>query len=327
MNHLLTRRVFISSAASVGLLASDHPASANEGFERPPGVPPDLPRPEAMRMLLGLYEAPVRKTLDEIIGQTAGEQRLRLQNASPQFILKERAFEFYAEAGDVVRQRIVLSLGGLSSLEICAIAFVISMQNQNDLWWFSFLLYHRGLVRKQSDALWIEPGVAAFGDGYNQDEAKKLAVPSEHFFSEMRYFILAHEAAHVAFEHKASQLQGETQEAWRSRLREQELQADKFAIETSLKGGISAFSVSYTIICHLILAQDDPAGSDLQTHPADHERLLQAAALFQDLLKGEPEKGDFLNRFATHFGSPLSYFALDELAQSVSLGSLLITRT
>jgi hypothetical protein len=318
---LLSRRCVLCAAMFAGL-GPTLPQTVQYIAEAPPeGVPPDLDRPDAMKLLLATYDKQIREILDTVITNTSGDTLSRLQSASLKFTANEHAFEFFSQAGDVVRQKIVVSLGGLSSLEICAIAYIISEQKSNDLWWFNYLLYHRKLIQRQSNPNWVEPGDAGYGPAYNKQVAEKLAIPSELLFNDMTLFILAHEAGHVALQHKGQPENTESRTAYLARLRQQELNADQFALDLTHKIGLDPFPVTYTMISHMILLEQDPRSAEQSDHPADHDRLLQISKYLSSV-GTEASKIEFLQRFATYFSSPLSYASLNALSESVTLESL-----
>jgi len=318
----LTRRSVLMS----GLYFAFSGAFANARDERAPlSALDNLSREEAMRYLLSTYEDPVRFCLREIISRTTEDKRPRVEAAELHFELGETPFSFYAHAADYLRQKINVSLGGLSALETCAIAMALAKLDLDDgSWWFDYLLYHRRL-RKQPNSFWVEPFDAA-GMSSVYDQSERAIRFAASLFYDMMLFVVAHEAGHVALRHSATSQPDENDTDRLLRRRSQELAADRFALDIFQSTQTDNFGASYTLLAHMIIVQDNPAQDLSSTHPADHDRLLQMAQYGNS----ESEELKQLSKFAAVFQKQAAgvtgYEVIDTMAEGITREKLRIWR-
>src|SRR5262249_26150108 len=109
------------------------------------------------------------------------------------------------------------------------------------------------------------------------------------------------------------------------RQRQQELAADRFALDVLMSAQQNTFCASYTVLAHLIIMQDNPERTPPRTHPADHDRLMQIARHAKDL-KIASDDMERLYEFAAMFDPSRTgaavYDVLDTMAANVTRETL-----
>jgi hypothetical protein len=118
---------------------------------------------------------------------------------------------------------------------------------------------------------------SAFGLGDDVWNDQRVKNTSNQIFKTTVYFILAHELGHIRYNHS------DYDKITPERAQEQELQADRFAIETMRHIGVPPVGMFYffTVLSRM-------EGSVPTTHPLSGSRLIQIAAAL------EQNPGDFV---------------------------------
>ncbi|MCP3460719.1 hypothetical protein [Bradyrhizobium sp. CCGUVB23] len=314
----LTRRTLLSSVLSLGM------------YRVAAAAPPDFSqfnnftREQAMDWMLNSSKLTVELNMKTILSSVSKTVAGRLTAADLRYELQEQPFSFYSHGQDYPRQTINISLGGISALDICALAMVLSQVQLSDTsWWFKYLLYHRKL-RKQPNSSWIEPFDAA-GMSSVTDQSEEAVRSATLLSVDMTLFVVAHEAGHVALQHRFGPYPNETESDLAKRRRKQELEADRFALDILKTSKTDLFAASYTTLAHLILMHEKEPSVPDSSHPADHERLLQIA----NYEKPASAKTRELSKFAATFekSGPLGisgYDVLDTMADEITLDKLRI---
>jgi hypothetical protein len=283
-------------------------------------------REQAMEWMLSSSKLAVDVNMKTILSNVTKTAAERLAGADLQYDLQEQPFSFYSHAQDYPRQTITISLGGISALDICALAMALSKADlSNESWWFDYLLYHRKL-RKQPNSLWIEPFDAA-GMSSVTDQSENAIRFGTSLSLDMTLFVVAHEAGHVALQHRFGRYPNESDSSLQKRRQKQELAADRFALDVLKSSKTDLFAASYTSLAHLILMQEkEPPLSD-SSHPADPERLLQIADYEKPVSAESRELSKFASLFANAgLSGPSAYDVLDEMADAVNRDTLRIWR-
>ena len=294
------------------------------------GGPPDFSqfenytREQALDWMLNAAKPVIEINMKTILSSVSKPDLDRLVAADLRFDLEEQPFSFYSHAQDYPRQTINVSLGGTSALEICALAMALSKVDLSDKsWWFDYLLYHRKL-RRQPNSKWMEPFDAA-GMSSVADQSENAIRSGLLLSIDMSLFVVAHEAGHVARQHRFGPYPNESESNLRKRRQKQELEADRFALDVLKTSKTDLFAASYTTLAHLVLMQEKESSYSDSDHPPDHARLLQIA----DYQKPASMESRQLSKFATLFGrdypagtSP--YDVLDAMADEVTPDKLRI---
>jgi hypothetical protein len=314
----VTRRTLLTSVLSFGT------------YRVAAGAPPDFSqfdnftRKQAMDWMLNSSKLTVDLNMKTILSSVSKTAAGRLAATDLRYDLEEQPFSFYSRGQDYPKQTINISLGGISALDICALAMALSKADLSDgSWWFNYLLYHRKL-RKQPNSMWIEPFDAAGMSSVTEQSEKAIRFGTS-LSIDMTLFVVAHEAGHVALQHRFGPYPNESESNLRKRRQKQELAADRFALDVLKTSKTDLFAASYTTLAHLILMQDkEPPLSD-SSHPADHARLLQIA----DYEKPASAQSRELSKFATAFAKvgpsgASAYDVLDGMADAVTLDKLRI---
>ncbi|MBK7406018.1 MAG: hypothetical protein IPJ41_15725 [Phycisphaerales bacterium] len=103
-------------------------------------------------------------------------------------------------------------------------------------------------------------------------------------------FILAHEVGHVMLEHDPAKQAGESPDQYLSRLRDQELRADQFAIDLMLTHRELPVGPAQLFFAWVLVKDRTPSVSAKLGHPADHKRAM----LLCDYVLSNVDKYDLL---------------------------------
>jgi hypothetical protein len=313
----VTRRTFLTSVLSFGVYGVAGAAPDSSQFDK-------FTRKEALDWMLNSSRPIVELNMKTILSSVSKRAAERLVAAGVGYDPEEQPFSFYSHAQDYPKQTINISLGGISALEICALAMALSKMDLSDRsWWFDYLLYHRKL-RKVPNSQWIEPFDAA-GMSSVTDQSEKAIRFGLSLSLDMSLFVVAHEAGHVALQHRYGPYPNESESNLQKRRQRQELEADRFALDVLKTSKTDFFAASYTTLAHLILMQGKDSPLSDSDHPPDHARLLQIA----DYEKPASAETRELSKFAAVFGKVYpagtsAYDVLDAMADAVTRDKLRI---
>ena len=218
-----------------------------------------------------LYGPVVEAAYKPIVRYAPERYRKKLAETNLEFFPRDTAFDFFGGSSDAEKGTIGMSGGALRSLDICCWAAVLATDVLHEDQWFSnYIAYVRNALRR-GDTFVADPMRAS---GVRFEELSKASISKESWtFTSALAFILAHEAGHVALDQSFEQEANESQSDFYARLRKQEEDADRFALETLARMKALPTGASFISGCTILIYQRSPRIAVIATHPPDHLRL------------------------------------------------------
>jgi hypothetical protein len=282
-----------------------------------------LPHNEAMSVFLDTYKDQINSVFINVRDHAPPRYGQQLQRSKIGYSLEETPFSFYYNSANN-NKTIHVCLGGINALDISATALAVSINIANDPeWWFKYMLYHRAL-RKRPGTVWLDPLHAAGVSQQNTptEVAAKTALLAYSLLDDMLTFVIAHEAGHVALEHNGEQQAEEDRAAYLRRVRNQELEADSFALELVGSMDLNPSAVISTLLTHLVIFED-PKSLDIGKHPSDPQRIGRVADFYARREPGKASSSiENARAMASLFSSEESYKAFDDMASTITPESL-----
>jgi hypothetical protein len=274
-----------------------------------------------MNYLLGTYREQIDRVVESVRGAVPAQFHDYVQDARVNYLVDETPFKFLK---DPASKTIHVCLGGINALDISCVALAASLFVLKDPgWWLDYMLFHR-LLRRQPGAVWRDP-LAAAGiaeDNVSREASQEMALFAYQSLNDMLTFVVAHEFGHVALKHSGEWEGSESREEFVARIRQYELDADRFAFDIVKRLDSSPLAVLFTLLTHQVVFEEPNSEAEAR-HPPDWRRMTRAIEYFSEL---RDQRHDEDLRSATslvnHLSSVESYRAIDELGARISEESL-----
>jgi hypothetical protein len=277
------------------------------------------------------YTEEVRSVWQTIIRFSPVEYRDRLAAAEFKITTDDVPFSFFGGGIPNGNSVVVVSIGGVRALNLCANAMYLSTEYLKDNgWWLRYFLYlrHRFL---EPDGTFVPDPLMAMGVDSNSAPVEVLQHATWTYLNALT-FLLAHEAGHVALRHDLRPRLGESTRERLARARVAEGDADHFALEVMKNMRALPTGAALAFGWHLLIFQrsNSSLGSD---HPLDSDRIQKVSEYVKEHLQefdlGQHSTKEIMDVFENGSklaqqveSGELSFSDLDQQSRGITLESL-----